>query len=154
MNKFAYRRSKLKDLIASDYNGVRAAFGRATGIDPTYVSRLLYEEGKPGFKRISDEIIEKIDKVHPNWLATGKGNKELGAPPPPALQLARDPILDDLAVLEKHEAERWRIRIKAAADERRLDLRAAQEAGQQQEVDHRAGIQPHDPHIERRRASR
>ena len=68
------------------------------------------------------------------------------------LSAVPDPILSDLAILPAHEAEVWRIRIHAAADERRIQLRAAQEAGQQQERDRRAEIKPRDPHLERRRA--
>lgn len=70
MDRFLYRRKKLKELIDTHHGGVMASFAKKTGIDPSYVSRLLYKEDKPGFKRISDEIIEKINKVYPGWLNT------------------------------------------------------------------------------------
>lgn len=95
--------------------------------------------------------LAKLYNVSADWLATGKGNKELGAQP--SLQLVRDPILDDLAALPPLEAEIFKLQIKAAADIWRAKQRAAQEASQQQEErDQRKHTDP--PPIDRRRASR
>lgn len=146
MDKFAFRRSKLKSLIDTEYGGVRAAFARATGIDPTYVSRLLYEETKPGFKRISDEIMEKVDKVHPCWLATGKGSKELGASNVAQLQPAsiEDQVTQLLAGMPDYYAEAWISKVKGHADMQRAEKRAAQEVRQQLESDRAKTAKPID----------
>lgn len=87
--------------------------------------------------------------VELQWLLTGRGNKELGARPPP-LQPVRDSILDDLDALPRHEAEIFRIQIRAAADIQRAKRRATQEASQKQEDREST----HDPTLDRRRASR
>lgn len=89
-------------------------------------------------------------KVNADWLATGKGSKEPTAQQ--ALQLVRDPILDDLDALPPHEAEIFRIQIRAAADIQQAKQRAAQEVSRSREEDHRVEIQPRDPHQEQRRA--
>jgi len=38
-----------------------------TGIDPSYLSRCAYPEGKGGKKRIGDDTVEKLDAAYPGW---------------------------------------------------------------------------------------
>ena len=139
----------LEILINSRFDGNQAEFGRAIEKSPAQVYQWL-----SGYRSIGDGMAHHIEtklSLGAGWL---DGKEPAAQHITQAIQLVRDPILDDLAVLEKHEAEKWRIRIKAAADERRLDLRAAQEAGQQQGSDLERVSQPTDPHIERRRTHR
>lgn len=94
--------------------------------------------------------LAKLYNVNADWLATGKGSKDIEAQP--VLQPVRDPTLDDLDKLPRHEADIFRIQIKAAADIQRVKQRVAQEVGQQQDQDRRKCDDP--PPIERRRTSR
>lgn len=48
--------------------GKAAELARRIGKDPTYVTRMLYPEGKDGKKRIADEMIEAIESAFPGWL--------------------------------------------------------------------------------------
>lgn len=140
----ADRKFLVQELIKTRFAGNQAAFARAIKKSPNQVNQWL-----TGYRSVGDGAARNIE------IMLGLGNlwmdgKELGAPPAPTLQLVRDPVLDNLDVLEPHEAERWRIRIQAAADERRLDLRAAQEARRKPE-DRESN---HDPTIDKCRASR
>lgn len=159
MDKYALRREQLRILIDKQYDGVRAAFAKAVGIDASYVSRALYPDGKAGRKRIGEDTIEKINAHHPEWLATGKGGKEAGAQPvrnvtqlPPP-----DPVLADLTALEPEQAEMWKDRLdEALARVKRIksEIRAAAKVSQQQEDHSTSGKTKDDPHIEKSRASR
>lgn len=65
MDKYEIRRQKLRELIDDKYDGVVASLARESGIDPSYLSRMLYPEGKAGKKRIGEDMVEKITKIHP-----------------------------------------------------------------------------------------
>jgi hypothetical protein len=67
-NKSEYRRKKLRELISIHYGGVDAALAARIGVDPSYISRCLYPEGKAGKKNIGEKMIEKIEAVHPGWF--------------------------------------------------------------------------------------
>lgn len=68
MDKYAVRRKALRALIDEKYHGVNASFAKAVDIADTYVSRMLYPDGKDGRKRIGEDTVEKINKIHPDWL--------------------------------------------------------------------------------------
>lgn len=70
MDKYENRRLALKRLIDTQYDGVVSDFAKAVDMDASYVSRMLYIEGKAGKKRIGEVSIEKIDHLHPGWLDT------------------------------------------------------------------------------------
>ena len=70
MDKYAIRREALRTLINNSYGGVKASFAKAADIDESYVSRLLYPDGKAGLKRIGEDTVEKISRIHPYWLKT------------------------------------------------------------------------------------
>jgi len=61
MNKYASRQKLLAALIQDQFDGVLARFASAVDIAPSYVSRMLYPEGKAGAKRIGENTIEKIE---------------------------------------------------------------------------------------------
>jgi hypothetical protein len=60
------RRKALELLINENYPSV-AEFGRAVGLDPSYISRCMWPEDKKGYKKIGVEIIDAIGMVHPFW---------------------------------------------------------------------------------------
>lgn len=71
MDKYAYRRAKLKALIRERYKGVAASLANAVDIAPSSISRMLYPDDKAGRKRIGEDTIEKIEKIHPGWFRDG-----------------------------------------------------------------------------------
>ena len=60
-------KSELRRLIVESYDDNAAAFSRATGIDPSYISRMLYPLEKNGSKAIEQGIIDQIQVVHARW---------------------------------------------------------------------------------------
>jgi SOS-response transcriptional repressor LexA len=76
MDKFEIRRLNILDLLRVTFHDKQADFARATGIDPSYVSRMLYVQGKKGKKNIGDDTLEAIQKacnVAPGVLDTPGG---------------------------------------------------------------------------------
>lgn len=71
--------------------------------------------------------------LNPKWVLDESGDKYVAAPPASAMQLVRDPILDDLAVLSQLEAQIFRLQIQRAADIERDKQKAAQAAKQHEE---------------------
>ena len=92
MDKYERRRLRLTELITGRCSGVAAAFARAIGRDASYVSRMLYPEGKAGKKRIADDMMEVIEKAFDlprGWLdgeglgdqrSTGPSEQTTGSP--------------------------------------------------------------------------
>lgn len=71
MNKIQlreFRRAKLQGLIDTRYDGISASLARAADIDPSYISRMLYPEGKAGKKGIGEDMVQKINLIHPGWV--------------------------------------------------------------------------------------
>jgi hypothetical protein len=71
MDKFEHRRLRLQELIEVACNGRQATFAKKTEIDPTYVSRLLYPEGKKGRKRMAEDTRDQIEEsfnIRRGWL--------------------------------------------------------------------------------------
>lgn len=88
MDKYEIRRRKVLELIDSQCGGVHAKFAEKIDRSPSYVGRMLYEEGKKGKKNISDTLIDAIEqkfKLTRGWL-DGIGDKEL-APKGDAVQI-------------------------------------------------------------------
>ncbi|WP_374491621.1 helix-turn-helix transcriptional regulator [Brachymonas sp.] len=71
-DKHQARREALKRLIDDQYGGKKADFARKSGIDATYVQRLLADPTKAQSRNIGEEIVDKITALHPTWL-TGNG---------------------------------------------------------------------------------
>ncbi len=61
MTKSDRRRQLLRALIDDKFEGVAARFANAVGITPSYVTRMLYPQGKAGAKGIGEDSIEKIE---------------------------------------------------------------------------------------------
>jgi len=85
MNKYASRQKLLVALIQDKFDGVLARFASAVDIAPSYVSRLLYPEGKAGAKRIGENTIEKIESsLGIKGYFSGSISSERVATKPPA----------------------------------------------------------------------
>jgi phage repressor protein C with HTH and peptisase S24 domain len=63
MDKFERRRIRLMKLRDERCGGSSAEVARKIGRDPSYVTRMLYAEGKPGKKRIADDMMEVIERA-------------------------------------------------------------------------------------------
>jgi SOS-response transcriptional repressor LexA len=62
MDRYEKRRLILKETVDSMGRGGIAKIAKRCDIDATYLSRLLYPEGKSGKKRIGEDIKEKLEK--------------------------------------------------------------------------------------------
>ncbi len=61
MDKYERRRQRLIKLRNTECAGSAAELARRINREPSYVSRMLYEEGKAGKKRIADDMMEIIE---------------------------------------------------------------------------------------------
>lgn len=61
MDKYEARRCRLQQLIQEQADGSQSRFADMIGSSPSYVSRMLYPEGKANKKRIADDMIERIE---------------------------------------------------------------------------------------------
>lgn len=71
MDKYERRRRNLAALREARCGGKSAEMARLLGRDASYVSRMLYPEGKAGGKRIADDMREHIEQsfgLPPYWL--------------------------------------------------------------------------------------
>lgn len=62
-DKFEVRRLRLQQLRDELCNGKNVALAEKIGREPSYVSRMLYPEGKEGKRRIGDDMIEVIERA-------------------------------------------------------------------------------------------
>lgn len=63
MDKYERRRLRLIELRDTRCGGNGADLARKIDRDPSYVTRMLYPEGKAGKKRIADDMIEVIESA-------------------------------------------------------------------------------------------
>jgi len=83
MDKYEKRRLRLIQLRDDFCNGNASELARKIDREPSYVSRMLWPEGKSGRKRIADdmmEVIEKSFKLPRGWMdgiASENSNVEL-----------------------------------------------------------------------------
>lgn len=63
MDKYERRRQRLVELRDTRCHESAAELARKIERDPSYVARMLYAEGKPGKKRIADDMMELIEKA-------------------------------------------------------------------------------------------
>jgi phage repressor protein C with HTH and peptisase S24 domain len=71
MDRYEKRRLLLKAAIEDLGRGGITKLAKACDIDPSYLGRLLYPEGKAGKKRIGEDVKEKIENglgKPPGWL--------------------------------------------------------------------------------------
>lgn len=63
MDKFEIRRLNLQAVLRTHCNGKAAALADKIGRAPSYVSRMLYPEGKAGKKRIGEDMRNLIEEA-------------------------------------------------------------------------------------------
>lgn len=87
MNKYEKRRLRLMQIRDEICGGRAVDVARKIEREPSYVSRMLYEEGKKGGKRIADEMVEVIEKAFNlprGWMDgivdSGHGNVSYSGP--------------------------------------------------------------------------
>jgi len=71
MDKSTIRRIHLRRLIDERFEGIAAALADRVDIAPSSISRMLYDETKPGFKRIGEATVDKIEMELqiPGWFS-------------------------------------------------------------------------------------
>lgn len=74
MDKYEKRRLALIRLVAKV--GGQAKLADKLEVNPSYVSRMLYEEGKVAKKRIGEDMVEKLDQLYDGWLENSENNKK------------------------------------------------------------------------------
>ncbi|MCE4311062.1 helix-turn-helix transcriptional regulator [Xanthomonas hortorum pv. vitians] len=85
MDKYETRRLALKAFIDSLGRGGTAQVASRIGKDASYVSRMLYDEGKPGRKRIGEDTLEALARAYPE-----KFGSSISVSPVPATETAGD----------------------------------------------------------------
>jgi phage repressor protein C with HTH and peptisase S24 domain len=85
MDKFEQRRQALLALRAQLGHGAISQIASRIDVDPSYVSRMLYPEGKAGQKRIGEDNVERLNAAFPGWLEaeTGELATAVSSAPPP-----------------------------------------------------------------------
>jgi phage repressor protein C with HTH and peptisase S24 domain len=73
MDKYELRRLALVKLVAKV--GGQAKLADALEINPSYISRMLYQEGKVGKKRIGEDMIDKLDQLYEGWLENNENTQ-------------------------------------------------------------------------------
>lgn len=68
MDKFEKRRQALRALVDSMGRGAIASVAKQIGIEPSYVSRLLYPEDKKGGKRMGEDTATALTKAFPGFF--------------------------------------------------------------------------------------
>ncbi|WP_284214582.1 S24 family peptidase [Comamonas jiangduensis] len=68
MDKFEKRRQALRALVDSMGRGAIASVAKQIGIEPSYVSRLLYSEDKKGGKRMGEDTATALSKAFPSFF--------------------------------------------------------------------------------------
>lgn len=79
MDKYEHRRIALKRMTDQMGRGGIARVAQALGKEPNYVSRMLYEPGKPGRKRIGEDSADKLTEMFPTWLAQDSDDSQAGS---------------------------------------------------------------------------
>lgn len=68
MDKYEQRRQALRALVDSLGRGGISAVAQKIGKDSSYVSRMLYPEGKNGMKRMGEDTVEVLQKAFPEFM--------------------------------------------------------------------------------------
>lgn len=72
MDKYEQRRQALRALVDGLGRGGISAVAKKIGKEASYVSRMLYPEGKSGMKRIGEDTVELLRAEYPGFfIATG-----------------------------------------------------------------------------------
>lgn len=108
MDKYEIRRQKVEELIRDRCDGVYAKFADKIERNPSYVGRMLYPEGKPGKKNISDTLIDVIEKkfnLPRGWLDGIAENQADTVKPPELIGEASDEEKQLLEAIRKLDSE-------------------------------------------------
>lgn len=89
MDKFESRRLLLQELVDGMGRGSIAAIAKKIGKEPSYVSRMLYPEGKAGKKRIGEDSAEVLTKAYPAFFT---GTKSLIGSSPEPVTVTNTPL--------------------------------------------------------------
>jgi len=81
MDKFERRRQALIRLKEDLGWGAIAKIAAAIGKEPSYVSRMLYPDGKAGRKRIGEDSAELLSRHFPGWLEEAEHSSAVAQPP-------------------------------------------------------------------------
>lgn len=65
MDKYEKRRLLLRSLVDGMGHGAITAIASGSGVDASYVSRMLYEPGRNGRKRIGEDVWDKLSSAFP-----------------------------------------------------------------------------------------
>lgn len=68
MDKYEQRRAALKNLADGLGRGGITKIADRLGKQASYVSRMLYPEGKDGFKRIGEDTVDALNSAFPGWI--------------------------------------------------------------------------------------
>lgn len=68
MDKYEQRRKALRALVDELGRGGISAVAQKIGKESSYVSRMLYPEGKNGKKRIGEDTVELLQKAYPEFF--------------------------------------------------------------------------------------
>lgn len=93
MDKYELRRLALISLIDSLGRGAQRKLAGKIGVEPSYVSRMCYEEGKAGRKRIGEDTVEKLEKEYPGWLGEIEVQLPAGSYKVDLTKLAHIPVI-------------------------------------------------------------
>lgn len=77
MDKYEKRRICLAQLVESTGRGGQKKVANKILVEPSYISRALYPEGKKGKKNIGDDVVERLDKEFPGWQALSSKDKKI-----------------------------------------------------------------------------
>lgn len=86
MDKFEIRRLNLASLMRARCNGSAAELAKKISREPSYVSRMLYEEGRASKKRIGEdmaEVIEQAFNLVKGSLSEMPSENDIPSEPPP-----------------------------------------------------------------------
>ena len=99
----------------SDHYKTATELAKAIGCSPQAVVLVLSGSSK-SFGAANHSKASVVLGVAPTWLANGEGPMRSAQSTSAGVGTAqRDPVLDDLAVLEPEDADVWRAQIRAAA---------------------------------------
>jgi hypothetical protein len=103
MEKYEHRRLRLQELITMKFDGKHTAFANKIDREQSYVSRLLYPEGKAGKKRIAETMQEHIESAC--GLAAGWLDLPLGTPV--NTTSARHSAAEPVKLYSVHDGAEW-----------------------------------------------
>lgn len=111
MDKYEYRRQRLIRIRDEICGGKAVDIARRINREPSYVSRMLYPEGKKGKKRIADDMVELIESsfsLARGWMdGLNEGEESPGYKPlNPELTNTERALIEMLRGLPENEVER------------------------------------------------